>query len=262
MTKILKIMTMLLSEIFLRGIMLKKQFKPSLIATILTLIALVMLLKLGFWQLERAKEKLNIERNFAQRPLMPALSEQDLEKLPQNDFTFRRVKLSGFFDNEQQFLLDNQHADHRIGFRVLTPFILQVSGQRVLIDRGFIPRSNNEMNFTPQLKPIHGIQNIEAFIEPDRTKDFVLGTIQQTKNWPMVIEAIDFAFIQKQLNQKVIPVVLQLDAANKNSFLQSQQAVQVSHQRHIAYAVQWFLLAAVLVIVFVIASFKKVNNDE
>lgn len=239
---------------------MSKQFKPSIIATILTLIAFLILLKLGFWQLQRAEEKAAIEQSLIKRPLLPVLNEQELSAFNPENLSFRRVKLTGFFDTSHQFFLDNQHLQHKIGFRVLTPFVMVKNGQRLLIDRGFIPRSS-DMKIIPMLKPISGLQTIEGMIEPAIKNNFVLGTIQQTQGWPMVIEAIDFSLIQQQLHQTLMPIVLQLDANSPHSFVQLWRAVQVSHQRHIAYAIQWFLLATALLIIFTIANFKKVNRS-
>lgn len=236
----------------------RRQFKPSLVLTILALLAFMLLIKLGFWQLERANEKQAIEQAYAQNPSLPLLIEGDLERIPREQLAFRRIRLIGTFDNKHQFLLDNQHLDHRIGFRVLTPFIIAKSEKLVLIDRGFIQKVGNN---TATLKPIDGLQTIETLVEPPIKKNFLLGQIQQTKNWPMVIEAIEFPFIQGQLQKKVIPIVLKLDDRNANSFEHVKQVVQISHQKHIAYAVQWFLLAAILLIVFVVVSFKKGKNE-
>lgn len=58
--------------------------------------------------------------------------------------TFRRVKVSGNFDFEREFLLRNRNLNGRAGAHVITPLKLDGSSEYVLVDRGFIPIGREE----------------------------------------------------------------------------------------------------------------------
>lgn len=61
-----------------------------------------------------------------------------------SSLTFRRVKISGEFDFEHEFLLRNRSLNGRSGFHIITPLKIEGSGASVLIDRGFVALGREE----------------------------------------------------------------------------------------------------------------------
>ena len=113
-------------------------FKFKIKSWWLTLLALIFMgffIYLGLWQLNRAKVKQNLLAAYEMRINLPALSAQsfDLKK----DLRYYRLTLTGHFDNQHTFLLDNKIFHQQLGYEVYTPFITPGLSP-ILIDRGFI----------------------------------------------------------------------------------------------------------------------------
>ena len=86
----------------------RSNIKIPLVASIVTVIAIAILVKLGFWQLDRAHQKQQLFADFAQarnlqaRPLAQRLS--STTQLTR----FELVSITGRFDTQRYFLIDNQ----------------------------------------------------------------------------------------------------------------------------------------------------------
>lgn len=93
------------------------------------------LVKLGFWQLERADEKRQILAKIQQAEQRPPLiyRQQDLSQKTHHSIIF-----SGSWDDKQQFIYDNQTRGGKAGYFVLTPFII-TDTEMLLVNRGFVP---------------------------------------------------------------------------------------------------------------------------
>lgn len=118
--------------------MIKRIF---VLPTILITLTLWGLLSLGFWQLERADEKRAIEAEIiaAQSDSAEFVQVSEL-----TDKEYYQVILKGHYDNNKQFIYDNQIVNSNTGYFVLTPFVLE-NKTAILVNRGFVPwRGNRE----------------------------------------------------------------------------------------------------------------------
>ena len=102
-------------------------FAPSWPMTLLTLILLTLFVGLGRWQWQRGEAKQALWDAYARNDSPPALQARiDFDTVPR----YQRVALSGRFDSDHQFLLDNRSHAGQPGYEVLTPFVLE-SGRLV-----------------------------------------------------------------------------------------------------------------------------------
>ena len=109
--------------------------QASWLPTLATLALLAVLLTLGFWQLDRMREKQALFAAFA----AGTRASTDLGPLrAEADSRFKHVWTHGRYDSGHQILLDNMTHQGQAGYRVLTPFIFD-AGRSVLVDRGWIP---------------------------------------------------------------------------------------------------------------------------
>ena len=122
----------------LRAIFSKKWIIP----TILVVLGMVLLVRLGFWQLDRLQQKRDFNVMMAERwrsePL--DLNTQSLPADPQGfkDLEYRRVAAQGQWDYEHQILISNQTFQGTAGYVVVTPLVLG-DNRAVLVARGWIP---------------------------------------------------------------------------------------------------------------------------
>ena len=68
--------------------------------------------------------------------------------------------------------------------------------------------------------------------------------------WPKVVQSVDLDRMSAALGQPLLPAVLLLDAGHPACFVCDWRPVAgVDADRHRGYAVQWFALAATLVVI-------------
>jgi len=103
---------------------------------LLSLVLILILISLGFWQLSRAHEKASLLKNFQARGSMPPASAKDLSVL--RDWRFYQLKVEGKFDEAHTFLLDNKIFNGKVGYEVYTPFKAKGVDVAILVDRGLI----------------------------------------------------------------------------------------------------------------------------
>jgi len=239
----------------------QRQFKPQIWSTFAMLIGVAMLMGLGYWQLQRAEQKRVILEEYAQRANNKPLSWSDLNEF-KSTMQYQQVELAGFYGNKQQFLLDNKFHQHRMGYHVITPFYSPTRDRVILVDRGWVPQGPSRQQL-PILKPIVGQQTIKGRLYTlSRNTIRVGAAIVDNQNWPLRIEALDSALLQKLLGIKIYPALLQLNAEQPHGFVRDWRIVVMPAARHTGYAVQWFALALTLLIIYTVLSFQRREEER
>lgn len=213
------------------------------------------LFSLGNWQLSRAKQKEQLLKTYQRRLQHEPLFVQQLQA--SQDLRFYRMRLSGYFDEQHTFLLDNKIYNKQVGYEVYTPFIPIHSKQFILVDRGFIPLTKNRQT-PPQIKSLSGVQNITGLLNlPPTYVSF--GSIVDSKNmgWPLRIEYVHLQQLSNLLGHTLFPYVLILDPNSQAAYPNKWEIVVMPPEKHRAYALQWFALALTLLILFVALNLKR-----
>jgi surfeit locus 1 family protein len=239
----------------------RRSLKFEIIPTIAYLCLLSLLLSLGAWQLRRSDEKQAFikleEQRLASGTLhLSANVEDDLDMLK-----YRHVTMIGSYDQAHQFLIDNQISDGKVGYYVLTPFILQGGNKAVLINRGWVPL-NKDRSILPDV-PVDELQTTIA----GRINSFpsvgikLAGAEIPTDTWPSVVQRVDSGILAKKLGYPLFPFQIELDQDLPGGFKREwRTATVMSPEQHIGYAVQWFGLALTLTLIFIWYSIKKDNE--
>ena len=217
-----------------------------------------MLVGLGVWQLQRADYKQGLQDLYEQRSAATAVGLTELSA--EQDIAYLQIRLQGWFDNEHHFLLDNRVLNGRVGYEVISPFLLEPaiinqSGDvfdLIWINRGWIPMlaSRNEL---PDIKPV--MQSVELngqLVNPSDT--FVLADVPLSGQWPEVVQRIDLLQMTERLSgvqaqgetRQIAPYLFRAAVGQAGSFQINWQAINTSPQKSLGYAVQWFLMALVL----------------
>lgn len=74
------------------------------------------------------------------------------------------------------------------------------------------------------------------------------------EGWPKRLLQVDLAAMEKSLGKPLLPWVVQLDETSPVAQTVYWPVVNMSADKHIAYAVQWFLMAFALVILWLYAN--------
>lgn len=166
------------------------------------------------------------------------------------------VTLSGVFLNDHTRYLDNQTLNGQVGYAVITPF--KVDENVILVNRGFIPLTSRDV--LPSVTPVSGFQTIEGRYYPI-VKPMVLPTDRQE----MLKERIQFISLDAfnlARDETVADDVIHMEGGVGLLSEFSETSPYLSEHRHLAYAVQWILLAIAGLLIWLIASIKKSKEKD
>ncbi|HTQ98909.1 MAG TPA: SURF1 family protein [Candidatus Acidoferrum sp.] len=229
--------------------------------SLLTAILLPLMVSLGFWQIRRGDEKTQLQVTYDARQREPAVT---LASLDANaDLEYRQVKFNGRYDNDHAFLLDNRLYQGQPGYEVIVP-VIAGDEHIVLVNRGWIAQGPSRTEL-PIIAPVPGDVTITGSVYQAVGKTLVLGATQETTGWPRVVEALDIAQLAAMAGYtdaaKVFPHSVRLADAAPGVLVRYWPVVSMTPERHYGYAVQWFLMATALVVLYLFYSTRTETTD-
>ena len=216
------------------------------------LILVVLFAALGIWQFNRGNFKSELQE-------ATTTSEQSVFEhavLPFKDaieWRHKRVKFFGRFLSDQQFLLDNQVRDKQSGYNVLTPFLVEQSNTWILVDRGWISPGLSRAQL-PSIEVDQQALMISGQVYVPYDPAFSLGGIAEGEDhgWPRRIQYVDYAELSQRLELELQPFTLRLAAQEPFGYRRDWQQTLMPARKHYGYALQWFALAAAVVVLWLI----------
>jgi surfeit locus 1 family protein len=230
---------------------IKRRFILPGILIVLTIWGLLLL---GFWQLDRADEKRAIEHAIVLALSNPAELVTRSDVLMQKEH--HQVLLEGHYDNDKQFIYDNQIVNGNAGYYVLTPFILD-NKTTILVNRGFVPWYGNREKLV-DITISEAKTSIQVkLIKPKKRIQF-----KQNHNaaFPMLIQSLNIERLSHLLGDQLVPMLAQLDIKSNNGFYRQWRPFYGSVDKHLGYALQWFLMALVLSFIAIRLLVKNSKN--
>jgi len=231
-------------------------FSPRPFTTVLTAVLLVMLLALGRWQLHRADEKRALFDAFDKGADATTRIGSATLALPR----YQHVAAEGRYDGTRQILIDNMtDADGRAGYFVITPFALHDGGW-LLVNRGWVPLGSSRAHL-PAVDVTEVVRSIRGRADHLPSPGIRMGTPAPLRPpFPVVANFPSHGDIERLVPEKdwspATEVVL-LDADQPDGYVRQWRAPGFPPLRHIAYAVQWFGLAAALFIIYLVTNFRR-----
>lgn len=217
----------------------KQNLLRRVIPPLVGIVLVLTFARLGFWQLDRAKEKIALQLAFDNPGYVQV--EQNLQ--PHH---FQAIQSRGQYLDDRQILIENAILDGALGYFVITPFELDKAGPLLLVNRGWIARNLN----APELPdvavtqasrlvrgksgtlPRVGIRPGEAFADHSRWP--------RAGVWPTIDEAA------AEIGREVMPYVLLLDADQPGGYVRRWKPPDSGTSTHYGYAFQWFAMALTL----------------
>ena len=224
-----------------------------LVPFILILATMAFLVSLGFWQLDRADQKRSIEASIqkANTGVVELIINQN-ELLNKE---YYEVRLQGSYIGDKQFIYDNQIVDQASGYYVLTPFVLTGQSNAIMINRGFIPW-NGRRDQLADIAVDYATREIKIQVSRP-IKRIELKTSDISNQFPVLIQAIDFDVIEEISSTSFVDVIGLLDPSSDDGFVRKWEPYTGSIEKHIGYAIQWFLMALVLGIIGIRIGLKQ-----
>lgn len=203
---------------------------------------------LGQWQLRRAAEKQNLQMAISAQGNQAILMGQDLAALKNfADVVHRRATLKGVWRSEHTVFLDNRQMNGKPGFLVVTPLALEGTGQFILVQRGWAPRSFTNRAALPDIHTPEGPVTVRGRLAPPPSKLYEFKGVDTGR----IRQNIDVAVFSQQTALPLLPLSLvQIAPANEGLF-RDWPAPNIGVDKHYGYAFQWFALFALVVGLYV-----------
>jgi surfeit locus 1 family protein len=206
--------------------------------------------RLGWWQLDRAAQKVQLQQSLDERRAMPVLA---LAELPSKATDVpaahhRRAVLQGRWLAERTLALDNRPMKGRTGFYIVTPLLLD-DGTAVLVQRGWLPRDlQDRTRLAPFSTPGAAVQ-VQGLIAPALSR---LYEFEAAASGP-IRQNLDIDAYARQARLALRPwVLVQEDGATPaaDGLLRQWPAPSTGVHKHYGYAFQWFSLCALTLVLY------------
>lgn len=242
-----------------------RRFRPTLWPTLITIPALMVLIAMGVWQLERLEWKEALIHERQSRSQAPAIL------LPDNlgdpaDLAFQNVRLRGRFLHDREFYLAARTLEGRVGLHVVTPLALQ-DGRVVLVDRGWIPEGRRDPA-TRSAGQLPGELELTGLVRLPGWKGYswLRPDNQPGENlwfWVDPTAMAAAAGLVPVAAEIVAEVYLDAGPAdNPGGWPVGGQTPIDLPNDHLQYAITWFALALSLVVIYVLYHLRRDSDED
>lgn len=230
------------------------------IALAATLVVAISGVLLGQWQTRRGDEKQAIQTRMSERATAPAIIlDGAANRLDPAQGEYRQVRLRGQFLPDWTVYLDNRPYQGRPGLYVLTPFKIAGTNSAVIIERGWIPRDLNDRSKLPVLPTSQGELEIAGVLRLGAGHLLQLGSPEPIRSGAM-LQNLDIAAFAKVSGISLLPFVIEqrVDLHNsRDGLVRDWPSASLGIERHRGYAIQWYALALMAIIFFVVTGFRS-----
>jgi len=234
---------------------------PGVPAVLLALVGIALFLALGSWQVRRAHEK---EALFAAFEAAASQTPVPLERArgQANATSWPLVEISGTFDADRAYVLDDQVRGGKAGILLFDVFSPGAGGVSLLVNRGFLARdARGALPVIPA--PPSGVRTLRALYAPPPGSGLRMGgdALPRQANWPKTTIYLDVAEVSADLGRALDPRVL-LETDNDDAaagFVREWRPEVFPPARHYAYAFTWFAFCGVVLATFIGLHWKKAN---
>jgi surfeit locus 1 family protein len=237
-----------------------RTFAPRPFTTLLTIALIAVLVSLGRWQLYRAAEKRVLFDSFAAGAQAARPIDLKTPKVPR----YSQVEADGHYDDTRQILIDNMVHAERAGYFVITPFALQGGGW-VLVNRGWVPLGSSRAE-RPVIPVAADVRHLRGRADNLPSPGIHMGTpAALAPPFPVVANFPTHAQVAQLLEESswtaAADLVL-LDPKEPDGYVRNWAAPGFPPMRHVGYAVQWFGLAAALLVIYIVTNFHRSGQDS
>lgn len=213
--------------------------RPAWVPTVAAFATIALCLTAASWQHRRMLEKEALQQQFAAAAAAPAVP------LPSavtdwSGWRFRTVTLTGEFDAQHQILIDNVLHGGRVGFDVVTPFVLD-DGRKVLVDRGFVAGGATRAILPSPAVPRGGV-TLHGRIDLPSLRYLELGTpaLPAGPLW----QHVDPRKFAQATGIDVLPIVVKRVGPPGDGLAEDDTLPDTGIDKHLSYMLQWLTFAA------------------
>ena len=222
-----------------------------------TVFFLVVFVRLGVWQLDRAEEK-EAQRNAqavaeSAQPVSLSRASQENARL-----SGQLIADRGRFLEEAVFLRDNVIFQGTVGFEVMRPFRSE-TGDMALVNFGFVP-GGSDRSVMPS---VPALTKIDDLLGRAYMGEWASETgIELYTGWPRITPTQSPLANGKIAGLSLLPFIVRLDASHPDALPRFWPLTVTSPEKHRGYALQWFLMAVALLTLFIVFTWKQYKEQR
>lgn len=214
--------------------------------TLIVLLGMGVLARLGIWQLDRLAQRREANAILREQLMSDPLSLNDpgVDRSELATMANRAIMATGRFDFSEQMLLKLQNYNGSAGAHLITPLLLEGRQDAVLVDRGWIPFSEEAPENWGQFD-VFGTVTIDGYIQLTQTSRRATPPEPPAREWYRV----NVQAMERQLPYDLLPIyVRQAPPPEGAEALPIQEAPEfdLSEGPHLSYAIQWFTFSLML----------------
>jgi surfeit locus 1 family protein len=231
------------------------KFRFRWIPFVTTVLAVVVGISLGQWQMRRAAEKEAIAQKISVREsATPILLDANTQTT--NDMEYRHVIVRGEFVREWPVYLENRPHNGEAGFYVLMPLKIEASNMYVLIARGWVKRDITDRTKLPSIPVPAGIVEIEGMAKRNPGKLFQLGNAEPLRP-NAIVQNMDIQTFAHAANMPMLPFLIEQSNDTNDGLVRDWPQPSFGMEKNLGYAFQWYALAATAFIFFLVTGFRR-----
>ncbi len=241
----------------------RKLSLSSLVFAILTVAAIALFMALGVWQVQRLAWKTDLIARVNARVAAPEVQAPGIAEWPQikkASDEYRHVTLRGRLLNDAEAQVYTL-SDYGAGYWVMTP-LRRDDGTLVYVNRGFVPADKPAPATRLEAQP-QGEVTVTGLLRMPEVKGWLLSQANDPARDAWYRRDIA-AMAQSRHIGIVAPYFVDADATpNPGGWPKGGLTVVKFPNSHLAYALTWFSLAAMLAGVSVwLVWFRKPEDDD
>ena len=225
--------------------MAKKSRSSSVAFTVLSILAIALCIRLGFWQFDRYEIRHQLTRDVSAAMANDAVILNGANQGSAS--SWMKVAIDGKYDKKFQSVFRGHYFQERYGLEVLSLFIPNDDQiPPIWVDRGWIQTTKDAA--TPEVIPAppEGVQRISGILrqydDPKASRGlfFALPTPR--------IGRIDELSLQRTYSGETFNKYLKLQnqAGDSEATLETAPITAPGEGPHLAYAIQWWLFAILI----------------
>ena len=241
--------------------------KINLLPTLFAVVGVPLTFGLGIWQVQRHIQKMEAHRIVAERIDLPVLSNADLPKNLESDH-WKLIELTGKFEDKTA-LIGGKMIQNQPGYNLIQLFTTD-DGYQIMVERGWLPREDDKGDINDKFKEAM-IGNEKAIVkgqlrpirfhfemEPIKAEDF------PTLVWrPASQGEIHRRWLPENPPLYVVagPVLREHQSKDLTRMPYSGFVPTPAEYNSLFYAIQWFLISAILFGIWVFMGRRKPESD-
>jgi surfeit locus 1 family protein len=235
------------------------RFRP--IPFVATVLLVALGVSLGQWQDRRAAEKTALQQKLSTRAAEAPLT-LGAALVPAAPLEYRHVRVTGEFVGAWPLYLNNRPQDGRAGFYLVMPLRIAGTDTHVLVARGWLPRNVAEATRLPPYATPAGSVTVDGIVKASVGRVMQLGTPEPVKPGA-IVQNIDPAQFAQSSGLKLQPFFIEQagPAPAADGLVRAWPAPSLGVEKHQGYAFQWYALAVMALLFFVMTGFRRGTNQ-